>query len=203
MKAPLVLGSASPRRADLLRQIGLDFVQVVSPEEEPPIEGGDPREHVLHSAAAKAAAVRRHVAATRPELRGAPVLGADTVVVLGDTMLGKPDGPGGAASMLRRLSGRGHSVCTGLALFLPGDEGAAPVRECVETRVRFGRLTEGDIAAYVAGGEPLDKAGAYGIQGGGARFIEHIEGCYYNVVGLPLFRLCRILGQAGFDLNAP
>ena len=78
---------------------------------------------------------------------------------------------------------------------------ATLLQDCVETAVRFGRLGEADIAAYVAGGEPLDKAGAYGIQGGGARFIEHIEGCYYNVVGLPLFRLCRMLGQAGFNLN--
>lgn len=197
----LVLGSASPRRADLLRQIGLDFVQVVSPEEEPPIAGDDPQGHVRLSAEFKATAVRRHVAATRPDLAAAPVIGADTVVVLDGQMLGKPDDPAEAAAMLRRLSGRDHSVCTGLALWLPGSDGGTLLQDCVETAVRFGRLDEADIAAYVAGGEPLDKAGAYGIQGGGARFIEHIEGCYYNVVGLPLFRLCRMLGQAGFDLN--
>lgn len=202
MRAPargnprLVLGSASPRRADLLRQVGLEFEQVVSPEAEPRHEGDAPAEHVLASAAFKA----RSVAALLRRRGGAQaiVIGADTIVCLGDQVLGKPAGEVDARRMLRALAGHTHRVYTGVVLVCPdGRELAA----CEETRVTMGRLEEAEIAAYVASGEPLDKAGAYAVQGRGARFVERLEGCYYNVVGLPLARTCALLGQAGYDFS--
>jgi septum formation protein len=199
MSSSLVLGSASPRRADLLRQLRLDFVQIVSPEEEPPIQGGAPQEHVTASAAAKAGAVRRFVEVGHVDLVQAIVIGADTVVELEGQMLGKPADAAAAAQMLGHLSGRRHRVFTGVALSLAD---GTVLEDSVETQVQFGILSAADIAAYVASGEPLDKAGAYGIQGGGARFIERIDGCYYNVVGLPIFRLCQLLHQAGFEFNS-
>jgi septum formation protein len=193
---PLVLGSGSPRRAALLAQLGLPFEQVVSPEPEPVPGDGPPDRHVLDSARAKAAAVRRLVQEHHPALRSAMVIGADTLVCVGDAPLGKPRHPEEAAAMLRALSGRTHQVYTGVVLIgLDGRQWADVAR----TQVRMRPLSEADLLGYVDSREPLDKAGAYGIQGLGARFIEHIEGCYYNVVGLPLARLCALLEQAGYD----
>jgi septum formation protein len=195
----LVLGSASPRRVALLHQLGLKFTQVVSTAPEPePQPGDDPAAHVLHSAQVKAQAVQHQLADQTANGHEYLIIGADTVVCLENTILGKPRDKDDAAAILRRLSGQTHQVYTGIAL------NAADGRQwqdCVATQVHMLPFTERDIQAYVAGGEPLDKAGAYGIQGQGARFIEYIEGCYYNVVGLPLARLVQLLQQAGFCLD--
>lgn len=192
----LVLGSASPRRAALLTQLGLRFEQIVSPEPEPEPADHAPADYVGHAAAAKAAAVGRLTGMADDTV----IIGADTVVVLGQDILGKPRDRQDAAAMLARLAGRTHAVYTGVCL----RRGAGLQLVGVEvTRVHMRPLPPRDIDWYVASGEPLDKAGAYGIQGLGARFIERIEGCYYNVVGLPLARLCALLEQAGHRFVQP
>ena len=193
----IVLASASPRRAALLRQLHIPFEQIVSPEEEPTPRGRDPEAFTVLSATAKASAV-----AALPGRHGRSVLviGADTVVCCGDRILGKPGSREDAVRTLRLLAGREHIVCTGVAIV-----GPAPGRidtACETSRVRLGAMSEGAIAAYVDSGEPLDKAGSYAIQGRGARFVERVEGCYYNVVGLPLARLCSLLESAGYDLDS-
>lgn len=204
MNPAIVLASASPRRADLLRQLCIPFEQVPSPVVEADADG-EPEVHVVASATAKALAVadlvRREGARVTPlaHRRGAAlVIGADTVVRCDGVTLGKPRDRDEAAAALRRLSGRQHTVCTGIAVVGPDRQ----VRgACEVTRVHVADLSAAAVAAYVDTGEPLDKAGSYGIQGRGARFIERVEGCYYNVVGLPLARLCTLLESAGFDLD--
>lgn len=188
---PLILGSASPRRAALLRQLALPFTVVPSPVAEPVPATSIPADYALESAEAKARAVARSVAAD------AIVIAADTIVWSNGAILGKPADAAHAASMLGRLSGQVHQVYTGLAI----QSGDQLLREAACTQVAMRPLTAADIAAYVASGEPLDKAGGYGIQGLGARFIERIAGCYYNVVGLPLARLCVLLSAVGYNLN--
>lgn len=196
----LILGSRSPRRVALLRQLELPFEQLPSPEEELPPGKNGPRAHVLESASAKARAVHS-LAQKRLAQNNVPtiVIGADTIVYLDGEIMGKPGDPEEAAQMLHRLAGRSHQVYTGLALICAEDR---ELRDWGETRVHMGQLSDADIEAYVRSGEPLDKAGAYGIQGLGARFIEDIEGCFYNVVGLPLARLATMLKKAGYDFNA-
>jgi len=180
----LVLASASPRRVALLRQVRAEFI-VADPGPDPPWPGdAEPRHGVRALALAKA----RRVARSRP---GRVVIGADTIVVLRGARLGKPSGPAEARAMLGRLHGRTHEVWTGIALVRGREQRTAA--EC--TRVRFARLTKHQIDAYVATGEPLDKAGAYAIQGLGAAFVRSIEGDYCNVVGLPLERLRRLLAE--------
>lgn len=201
----IVLASASPRRAALLRQLRIPFEQVVSPVGEPECGDGDPEAHVVAAARAKARAVaelvRRDGARVAPAAhrRGAAlVVGADTLVCCDGLTLGKPRDREEALRTLSRLSGREHAVYTGLAVVGPaGQERSA----CEVTRVRVAALSTAAAVAYVDSREPLDKAGSYGIQGRGARFIERVEGCYYNVVGLPLFRLCCLLESAGYDLD--
>lgn len=188
---PLILGSASPRRAALLRQLALPFTVVPSPVAEPVPATSIPADYALESAEAKARAVARSVAAD------AIVIAADTIVWSNGAILGKPADAAHATSMLGRLSGQVHQVYTGLAI----QSGEQLLREAACTQVAMRPLTAADIAAYVASGEPLDKAGGYGIQGLGARFIERIAGCYYNVVGLPLARLCVLLSAVGYNLN--
>ena len=188
---PLILGSASPRRAALLRQLALPFTVVPSPVAEPVPATSIPADYALESAEAKARAVARSVATD------AIVIAADTIVWSNGAILGKPADAAHAASMLGRLSGQVHQVYTGLAI----QSGEQILREAACTQVAMRPLTAADIAAYVASGEPLDKAGGYGIQGLGARFIERIAGCYYNVVGLPLARLCVLLSAVGYNLN--
>ena len=183
---PLVLASASPRRVALLRQVGAAFVIAdPGPDRDWPGEA-EPRHGVRALALDKA----RRVAARRP---GSVVVGADTVVVVRGRRLGKPASPREALDMLRRLHGRTHEVWTGIAVVAGEEQRTAA--EC--TRVSFCRLTAEEIAAYVKGGEPLDKAGGYGIQGAAAQFVRRIEGDYFNVVGLPLARLRAVL--ADFD----
>lgn len=193
----IVLASASPRRVDLLRQLGLTFDQLVSPVEEPPPDG-DPTEHAVHSARLKATAVVQILPPSQTPDTDRLVIGADTVVCIDDQLLGKPTSPADANRMLCLLSGREHTVCTGLAI--AAADGSIHTAAEV-TRVHVARLSPSEISWYVDSGEPLDKAGSYGIQGLGARFIERIDGCYYNVVGLPLYRLVTLLAAAGFDLN--
>jgi septum formation protein len=181
---PLVLASASPRRVTLLKQAGARFT-VADPGPDRAWPGNaEPRHGVRALALDKA----RRVAARRPE---AVVLGADTVVVLRGKRLGKPANAEEARTMLRKLHGRRHEVWTGLALVGGGEQRTAA--EC--TVVHFARLTDADIEAYVASGEPLDKAGAYGIQGLAGQFVRRIEGDYTTVVGLPLARLRALLAE--------
>ena len=199
----LVLASASPRRVELLQQLGLPFEQIVSPAEEPSPQGSDPEAWALLCARAKAQAVVRLLddeEASTPAARtegACLVIGADTVVCCGGQLLGKPEDDEDAARMLRLLSGRDHTVYTGLVV--ARDE--AEYTACEITHVHMSPLSPIAIAAYVASGEPEGKAGGYAIQGLGGRFIERVEGCYYNVVGLPLARLCALLESAGYDLD--
>jgi septum formation protein len=194
LRVPLVLASRSPRRQALLERLGLSFEVRPSPAEEVWPDGLAPAEGAERLAHEKA----EPVAAEAPD---ALTLGADTVVVLGGAVLGKPANPDEARAMLRRLSGATHTVYTGIALLHPSSGRAVTAHEA--TAVTFAPLTEDEVARYVATGSPLDKAGAYGIQDDhGALFVARIEGDYYNVVGLPLHRLYRVLRADFADLLA-
>jgi septum formation protein len=188
----LVLASASPRRRDLLTQAGYTFDVHPAHIPEDPFPDEDPIAYVVRLARQKAEAVFAEISLKGP----APpqvVLGADTTVTIDGLILGKPSDPVDAARMLRLLSGRTHRVITGVALATAsGTEVAAEV-----TAVHFLTLSDNEIAAYVATGEPLDKAGAYAIQGRAARWIPRIEGCYFNVVGLPVALVSILLESAG------
>jgi septum formation protein len=180
---PILLASTSPQRRVILEQLDLPF-DVVAPdyeEHDPP--GADVYDLVREHARGKARSVAQLGGLHRP------VLGVDTAVAIGGAILGKPANAAEAAEMLRRLQGRTHEVWTGLAVTRDREQRTAA--EC--TRVQFASMNEAEIQGYVRTGEPLDKAGAYGIQGLGAAFVRGIEGDYYNVVGLPLRRLRRIL----------
>ena len=186
----IVLASRSPRRRQLLEQMGLrDFRIVCSEADETASPGLTPPALVEALSARKAAAVQHAAAA------GDLIIAADTVVALDGRVLGKPaDGPD-AFAMLSALSGRRHQVYTGLTVVC----GAQRLTEHEVTAVTFRSLSSAEICAYIATGEPMDKAGAYGIQGRGALFVEGIEGDYYNVMGLPVCRLGRILARLGVD----
>lgn len=180
---PLVLASSSPRRAALLRECGVDFRVQDPAVDETPEPGWGAQEHVVELARRKAEAGARALAAGALE-GAALVLGADTEVVLEGEVLGKPSTPEAALAMLERLAGREHQVLTGLALLrLPGGR---VLTECARTRVIMREASRAELAAYVATGEPMDKAGAYAVQGLAAALVESIHGCYFNVVGLPL-----------------
>jgi septum formation protein len=183
----LILASGSPRRREFLSQLGLPFQVIVSGAPEDVLPGLDPETVAIRLAEQKA----RAVAAT---LDDGLVLGADTIVVLDSEILGKPVDDGDAARMLRRLSGREHQVITGLALTDAATGDIA--RGAVTSVVRFHRLSDDHIAAYVATGEPRDKAGAYAIQGSGGELIAGLDGCFNNVVGLPLCAVARLLKGA-------
>lgn len=184
---PFILASASPRRRDLLSALGLVFEVVVSGAAETPL-GGSPADRVGRWARAKAEAVARRY----PERW---VLAADTIVVLGQTIFGKPRHPDQARATLHQLGGRTHQVISGVCLTHRG-RGHLQVKT-VRTEVRFKQLAAAEIDAYVATGEPLDKAGSYGIQGLGAVWVESIHGSYTNVVGLPLAETVGWLVQQG------
>ncbi len=180
----LILASASPRRKELLTQAGFTFEVRAAHLNEDPRPEEDPIAYVTRLAREKAQAV--FDAGGNAE---AVVLGADTTVTLDNHMLGKPEDAADAARMLRLLSGRTHRVITGVAVVT-----ARRVEVAAEvTGVRFRTLSDEEIAAYVATGEPMDKAGAYGIQGRAARWIPRVEGCYFNVVGLPLALVTTML----------
>ncbi len=189
--APLVLASASPRRRDLLKQIGIVPAEILAADlDETPQKAELPRALALRLCQAKAEAV----AQLRP---AALVLAADTVVGLGRRILPKAETPGEVADCLKLLSGRRHTVSTGLCLIHPDGRRVARV---VETKVRLRRLEAAEIAAYVAGGEGLGKAGGYAIQGRAEAFIPWIGGSYSNVVGLPLTETAGLLRGFGYPI---
>lgn len=187
----VILASSSPRRLQLLQQIGIE-AEVRPAAFDELSTGKMADEVVLTNAVGKCQAV---CAACGDKV---PVIAADTVVVLDGQILGKPKDAADAVRMLTELSGRTHKVLTGVAVSFDGRQ----LAEVCETEVIFRTLTAAEIADYVATGEPLDKAGAYGIQGRGAVFVEKINGCYNNVVGLPLTRLHLMLAKLGVDGNA-
>lgn len=183
----IYLASASPRRQELLRQLGIDFEAVPSNLDEVPQPGERPSDYVQRVARDKAQHVTRQL---RQRNRPAhPVLGADTEVVLDGAILGKPRDRTHGIETLRKLSGRTHEVLSGICVLHGGREYAA----LSVSRVTFRALTEADIAVYWDTGEPADKAGAYAIQGRAAAFIERLEGSYSGVMGLPLYELAGIL----------
>jgi septum formation protein len=188
----LILASSSPRRQELLREIGIPFQVHAANINEDQIAGEDPHEYALRLAREKAQAVAAHYPQSY-------VLGADTIVVVESEVLGKPKDYADAARMLRKLSGRSHEVTTAVSLIAP--DAVAPgmrteTRACT-TQVCFRELTEDEIQQYVASGEPMDKAGAYAIQGGASRWTDRIEGEWSNVVGLPLSLVTDLLRTYG------
>ena len=186
----LILASSSPRRAEILANAGLPFSVLSSAVDESPYPGEAPAALVQRLSNAKADLV------TARAVGPAIILAADTVVVLDDKILGKPSSPEAARHMLQQLSGRTHSVLTGVALVrLPDGER----RQFIEsTLVHFRPITDEELSAYLATKEPYDKAGAYAIQGQAGRYIPRIEGCYFNVVGLPLSRVLTELKTLGW-----
>lgn len=182
----LILASASPRRKELLELMGLPFSVVVSGEKEIPPENATVEETVCALSLQKA----EHVYTEHPE---ACVIGADTVVELDGEILGKPHTPENAFAYLKRLQGRAHNVYTGVSVIT---KSGADVR-CCKTHVTFRPMTDDEIRWYVSTGDPLDKAGAYGVQGLACFFVEKIEGNYFNVIGLPVPLLYDMLLDAG------
>lgn len=187
----LVLASGSPRRKELLASLGLSFEIQVSDVDETIEHGADPVQIVQELAYRKAQAVANG-------LQNAFVLGADTIVVLDRVILGKPTDAEDAKRMLNMLSGRSHHVYTGIAVVEAG--GGRVIRDVQGTEVVMKKLTSEQIDAYIATGEPMDKAGAYGIQGLAAQFITEIHGDYFNVVGLPISLLADRLTECGFNV---
>lgn len=185
----LILASGSPRRRELLAQADIACTVEPSAYEEASPQQAAPADYVVAQALGKARDISQHHA-------GQWVLGADTVVTVDHMILGKPHSPEEAAAMLRRLSGRSHSVFTGVALVKDRQELSC----IVETKVWFRVLADWEISRYVGSGEPMDKAGAYGIQGKAASFVEKIDGSYTNVVGLPLAQVHELLVKAGVAL---
>ncbi|MEM7354707.1 MAG: Maf family protein [Acidobacteriota bacterium] len=191
----LVLASGSPRRRELLEGLGVELVIHVADIDESAVPGELPEPYVRRLAESKA----RTVGAQLDDSQQAVVLAADTIVAVDNDLLGKPRDDDDASRMLARLAGREHEVLTGVAVLASGGVQIGVER----TRVRFAELTTAEIAWYVGSGEPLDKAGAYAIQGLGALFVEAITGNYSNVVGLPLPLTYRLLQAAGFALRSP
>ncbi len=185
---PLILASASPRRRDLLNALGLRFVVVPADIDETRRAGESPGDLVIRLAAEKAAAV--------PAAAGQVVVGADTVVVVEDEVLGKPAGEEDALAMLARLSGRRHSVLSGVAVRRDGATRSA--MSC--TMVGFREIRPDEARRYWHSGEPAGKAGGYAIQGLGGVFVESLVGSYSGVVGLPVFELAALLREAGVDV---
>jgi septum formation protein len=186
----IILASTSPRRAELLKQIGVEFELASGNVQERPHPDEAPPDYITRIARAKVIAVAR-------QYNSGLIIGADTVVVHDGQMLGKPEDEADAERMLKRLSGKWHAVMTGVALY--DIETRREVADFDKTLVKFARLTDKEVEWYVKTGEPMDKAGSYGIQGLGGLFVDEIAGNYYNVVGLPLplvYRLARRLGYS-------
>lgn len=186
----LILASKSPRRRDILEALGLTFTVLTAPTDETLPEGICPREGVCLLARRKGAAVVPLCPSD------ATVLSSDTLVELDGEPLGKPQDEAQACAMLRRLSGRAHNVHTGIAVHRTGQV----FSDVATTRVYFRPLSEEQIAAYVASGEPMDKAGAYGIQGAAGAFVERIEGDMDTVIGLSSRLTLRLLREAGWEV---
>jgi septum formation protein len=175
----LVLASQSPRRSEILRQAGISFTVRTAPVDETPLPGEPPEDYVQRLAEMKARAI--------PSAPDEIVLGADTTVVVDGEILGKPADAADARRMLAMLQGRRHQVLTGICL----KRGAETLLDCAVTEVWFAPMSAGEIEEYAAGGEPMDKAGAYAIQGRASKYVERIEGCYFNVMGLPVALVYR------------
>jgi septum formation protein len=188
----LVLASASPRRAEILRNAGIPFETHAAILDESRRPGELRADYVRRLALAKA----RAAASGLGDPADCLFIGADTVVIAADQILGKPESPEDACRMLHLLSGAVHEVHTGLAVIRRPGAMEGVVEEI--TRVTFAPLSDEEIESYIATGEPFDKAGAYGIQGIGGRFVTRIEGCYFNVMGLPLARLWSLLREFGW-----
>ncbi len=188
----LFLASSSPRRGELLAQIGVPFTRVAAEVDERVLAGETPEMYALRLALAKARAGRA-LLADAPQL---PVLGADTCVVVDGEILGKPADRNAGLAMLGRLSGREHRVMSAVAVA----DGLREASRLSLSHVIFRPLGEAERAAYWASGEPADKAGGYAIQGLGALFVERLEGSYSGVMGLPLFETAELLRELGFDL---
>ncbi|MEK6224383.1 MAG: Maf family protein [Thermodesulfobacteriales bacterium] len=189
MKNRIILASSSPRRKELLENVGIKF-EVISPlSDESILDYENPKDYVIRLAEEKALSVA--------QLQGDKsfIIGSDTIVLVDDDILGKPFNEEEAAKMLQRISGRTHSVLTAFSIVQPQDK--VLHSEVVETMVRVKTLEPGEIEGYIKTGEPMDKAGAYGIQGIGAFMIKGIEGSYTNVVGLPLVEVLEALNKLG------
>lgn len=189
MNYRIVLASSSPRRRELLSTLGLGF-DIIHPSSDETVSGNEtPEDFVLRVSAEKASSVSRTLG------DGVVVIGADTIVVVDGEMLGKPEDRGEAYSMLRKLSGKEHHVFTAFSIVRPKSE--ILHSEIVDTRVRVKPLAASEIEGYIKTGEPMDKAGAYGIQGIGSFMVGGIEGSYSNVVGLPVEELLAALKKLG------
>ena len=175
----------------LLRELGWNIKVKASSTEESAVPGESPEDMVCRLAHTKALSVNK-------EFPGSWVIGADTVVATEDQILGKPSGPEDALNMIKMLQGKTHTVLTGVALIAPNGR---KLVEAEKTLVKFRPLDEKEISSYVGSGESFDKAGAYAIQGQGMLLVESIEGCYFNVVGLPLMRLSRMFADLGWPLS--
>jgi len=189
----VVLASASPRRQELLKRLVSDFMIIESDFDENSVKfSGSCPDYVMESSLGKAMNVAGRL--TRPSL----VVGCDTIVSFENKVLGKPSDYNEAFSMLRMLSGRVHQVYSGITLI--NTENHVVKKDFVVTGVMFSVIDDGEIRRYIESGEPMDKAGAYGIQGFGGVFVEEIHGCYYNVVGLPLNKLHKMIKGMGVNL---
>ncbi len=193
----IVLASGSPRRAEILRCAGIPFEVLAAQVDETRRSGELRGDYVRRLALEKA---RAAAADANTESGDYLFVGADTVVVAGAEILGKPGSPEDARRMLRKIGGSVHEVHTGLAVVQRPRTAEGVVDEV--TRVTFAPLSEEEIGRYIATGEPFDKAGAYGIQGIGGRYVTRIEGCYFNVMGLPLARLWSLLQEFGWKESA-
>ncbi len=207
----LILASASPRRKELLQQIGVTF-EVIPSHGEESLTTHSPAQAVLELSCQKATEVAAGIAASLPACPSQPpaspntspepaiILGADTLVAFEGQILGKPHTPEEATSMLRMLAGHTHSVFTGVTILFLGQNLPSPLSFYEETKVTVSPMTEQQISAYVATGEPMDKAGAYGIQGRFAVHIQGISGDYNNVVGLPVARIYQEMRKSGIEI---
>lgn len=187
MKPTILLASASPRRREILENLGYTVRLCSAPIDETPRPNETAHDYVLRMA------VEKNRAARQPESDGAPLLSADTTVVLNGRILGKPESASHAAHMLAELSGSTHQVLTAVCVSFGTQQHTA----VQQSDVRFCRLSEQQIAAYIAGGEPMDKAGGYGIQGQGGIFVEHLSGSFSGVMGLPVYETVQLLQQCG------
>lgn len=195
MSKEIVLASASPRRVELLRNLGLSF-RILPSEVDENFEAGQPPEKVVIDLARRKAAAVRDILKAEDSRSRAYIIAADTIVVLDQVILGKPADEADARLMLSRLSGRAHQVYTGVCLLWPeGEEAQAEVSDVV-----FRPLDTAEIDCYVATGEPMDKAGAYAVQGIGAFLVERIEGGITNIVGLPVVKTMQMLRAAGLHV---
>ena len=190
----IILASQSPRRRELLARMGIPHFDVIPAREEEQTDPTLPAGRLVKALAQQKA---REVAARVPP--DAIVIAADTVVAIDGEILGKPHSPAEAAEMLQKLSGRQHTVCTGVAVRQIDVE----LVEGESAQVRFRPLSPQEIATYIATGEPMDKAGAYGVQGKGALLVERLDGDFFNVMGLPVLRLSRMLQRFGVCLLPP